>query len=152
MVNVMILTLTFLGLACSGPDQSRSDLEGYDSKSTLSCRNEDYTLKIYRAGSFFGKNKIVLKKSLFDTVYDEEYKQNWEPTRNTTVEKLATKEMPCSTANHIQLLESKSLTVVQAYPSNTLCEEQGERTTQYVQLNKSSEVLKFTDCKQSSGL
>ncbi|UXR66093.1 hypothetical protein EZJ49_07500 [Bdellovibrio bacteriovorus] len=119
---------------------------GGDNASTTKCEAGKYKLKIKRKGSFFGEDRIVLQHGW--SRLSEEYQQDWSPEGNTAIEKLALKELPCSSSDFYQFLESASTYVLQSYPGGSTCEDAGEIATTYVQLKSTGQILKFTDCEK----
>lgn len=129
---------------------------GYDASSDIKCDNGTYKLHLKRKGSFFGENSIKLSKSLFNTVINEKYEQDWSPEGETVVEKLAKKELPCSNEHFYQFSESENSFILESYTQGSFCEDQGEVSTIYVQLKKeNNKIVKFNkekNCKQSYGM
>lgn len=153
---IPFLVFTFLAsISCAAPTKPESEVQGIDNSSTMVCTEGDYTLTVSRRGSFFGRNRITLKKKVnvlkSQQILAEDYAQNWGPDGTSLAEKLAFKEMPCSTQGFNQVLESSNSIVVQVYSGNSTCNDKGERETHYVQLKKSNEILIFRNCKHSRG-
>ena len=137
---------------------SQITFAGYDESSTTVCENENYKLKIKREGSFFGENRIILKKAGWfgQTLIDEEYEQDWSPTQEFPVEVLAKKEKPKSMSDFYMLNVSKHTATVITYPGyGNLNDPTNESPTVYLQVKSVKGFLKFdikTQCEQSNGL
>ena len=136
---------------------SQITFAGYDESSTTVCDNGTYKLKIKREGSFFGENRITLKKSGWfgQTLIDEKYVQDWSPTQEFPVEVLAKQEKPKSTERFYELNVSQNTAVVITYPGyGNLNDPKIESPTIYVQVKSVKGFLKFdvnTQCEKSGG-
>jgi hypothetical protein len=129
MKTTLILALTILSL---------SAFAGGDESSVKTCKNAKYTLKLNRKGSFFGKDniKITENKFLGDVIVNEKYVQDWSPTGEFEVEKVAL-EASVGKPRFYLLDISENAVLAEVYEDN-------HPYSTFVQLRNTNEIIKFT--------